>query len=132
VASVARARIEQSERVDEGPRVDRALYRSIMGRRGAIAAALLQATSLPFLVTAVAIGLELGEFTPETGAALVSAGLLSVIVFPIVSLSLLRTGPPATDDPAVEPSAPRPRRWTRRRRCFPANGRTTQRRATGG
>jgi hypothetical protein len=63
VASVARARIEQSERVDEGPRVDRALYRSIIGRRGAVAAALLQATSLSFLVTAVAIGLELGEST---------------------------------------------------------------------
>src|ERR687898_546628 len=83
-----------------------ALYRSTIGRRGAVAAALLQATSLPFLVTAVAIGLELGEFTPETGAALVSAGLLSVIVFPIVSLGLLRTGPPATDEPAAEPRAP--------------------------
>jgi Kef-type K+ transport system membrane component KefB len=86
--------------------VPAALYRSTIARRGAVAAALLQATSLPFLVTAVAIGLELGEFTPETGAALVSAGLLSVIVFPIVSLGLLRTGPPASDDPAAEPRAP--------------------------
>jgi Kef-type K+ transport system membrane component KefB len=85
-----------------------ALYRSTIGRRGAVAAALLQATSLPFLVTAVAIGLELGEFTPETGAALVSAGLVSVIVFPIVSLGLLRTGPPPTDEPPVEPRAATP------------------------
>jgi hypothetical protein len=79
-----------------------------IGRRGAVAAGLLQATSLPFLVTAVAIGLELGEFTPETGAALVSAGLLSVIVFPIVSLGLLRKGPgatePATEAPPGHPS----------------------------
>jgi hypothetical protein len=29
-----------------------------------------------------------------------------VIVFPIVSLGLLRTGPPASDEPAVEPRAP--------------------------
>jgi len=52
-----------------------------------------------------AIRLELGEFTPETGAALVSAGLLSVIVFPIVSLALLRKRAPATDEPAAEPRA---------------------------
>ncbi|HKY65316.1 MAG TPA: hypothetical protein VJM49_03055 [Acidimicrobiales bacterium] len=54
---------------------------------------------LPFLATAVAIGLELGEITPETGAALVSAGVLSVIVFPIVALGLLRPGPSATHHP---------------------------------
>jgi hypothetical protein len=84
-----------------------ALYRSTIGRRRAIAAALLQATSLPFLVTAVAIGLELDEFTPETGAALVSAGLLSVIVFPILSLGLLRKAAPTADEPAAAPRAPR-------------------------
>jgi Kef-type K+ transport system membrane component KefB len=82
-----------------------ALYRSTIGRRGAIAAGLLQATSLPFLVTAAAIGLELGELTAETGAALVSAGLLSVIVFPIVSLGLLRERPRAAADRAPEPPA---------------------------
>jgi Kef-type K+ transport system membrane component KefB len=83
-----------------------ALYRSTIEPREAVAAGLLQATSLPFLVTAAAIGLELGELTPETGAALVSAGLLSVIVFPIVSLGLLPKGPPATDQPEPEPRAP--------------------------
>jgi Kef-type K+ transport system membrane component KefB len=85
-----------------------ALYRSTIGRRRALAAALLQATSLPFLVTAVAIGIDLDEFTPETGAALVSAGLLSVIVFPIVSLGLLRKRAPASDEPATQPRAPTP------------------------
>ena len=59
----------------------------------------LAGAKLPFLATAVAIGLELGEITPETGAALVSAGLLSVIVFPIVALGVLRPGPSATDHP---------------------------------
>lgn len=88
-----------------------ALYRSTIGRRGAIAAGLLQATSLPFLVTAVAIGLELGELTPETGAALVSAGLLSVIVFPIVSLGLLRNRAHPTGEPAAESSAPHSLPW---------------------
>jgi hypothetical protein len=46
-------------------RLPAALYRSTIARRGAVAAALLQATSLPFLVTAVAMGLELGVHTGD-------------------------------------------------------------------
>lgn len=70
--------------------VPAALYAPVVGRRPALAAGLLQATSLPFLVTASQIGLLLGEITPVTAAALVSAGLLSVVVFPPIALSLLR------------------------------------------
>lgn len=70
------------------------LYRRTVGTRGAVAAGLLQATSLPFIVTATEIGLLLHLITPVNGAALVSAGLLSVVVFPPVALSLLRKQPP--------------------------------------
>ena len=66
-----------------------ALYAPTVGRRPAVAAGLLQATSLPFLVTATQIGAELGEISPETSAALVSAGLLSVVVFPLAALTVL-------------------------------------------
>jgi Kef-type K+ transport system membrane component KefB len=66
------------------------LYAPAISRRHAAAAGLLQATSLPFLVTATSIGVTLGEMTPVTAAALVSAGLLSVIVFPLVAVGLLR------------------------------------------
>lgn len=69
-----------------------ALYAKTAGRRGAVAAGLLQATSLPFLVTATSIGVTLGKISAENGAAMVSAGLLSVIVFPLVALGLLRGG----------------------------------------
>lgn len=62
------------------------------GRRASIAAGLLQATSLPFIVTATQIGVELGRITPVTGAALVFAGLLSVLIFPVIALGLLRGG----------------------------------------
>jgi len=68
------------------------LYRRDLGSRRAIAAGLLQATSLPFIVAATAIGLGLGLIAPATGAALVSAGLLSVVAFPIVALMLLQAG----------------------------------------
>ena len=67
------------------------LYRSRLGNRGAVAAGLLQATSLPFIVAATEIGGEIGELDPATGAALVVAGLLSVVLFPLTALTLLRT-----------------------------------------
>ena len=69
-----------------------ALYRSFAGTRAILAAGLLQATSLPFLVAAADIGVELGELRPATGAALVLAGLLSVLLFPLAALTLLRAG----------------------------------------
>ena len=69
--------------------VPAALYAPTVGRRSAVAAGLLQATSLPFLVTATQIGAALGEISPETSAALVSAGLLSVVVFPLAALTVL-------------------------------------------
>ncbi len=74
------------------------------GRRASIAAGLLQATSLPFIVTATQIGVELGQITPVTAAALVFAGLLSVLIFPVVALGLLRHGDsPGTNPPNREP-----------------------------
>jgi Kef-type K+ transport system membrane component KefB len=66
------------------------LYRPVIGGRRAVAAALLQATSLPFIVVASQIGLDLGLLRPATGAAMVAAGLLSVLLFPIGALVLLR------------------------------------------
>jgi Kef-type K+ transport system membrane component KefB len=67
-----------------------ALYRPMVGERGSLAAALLQATSLPFIVAATGIGMELGILSPAIGAAMVVAGLLSVVLFPFGALTLLR------------------------------------------
>lgn len=69
------------------------LYRRRLGTRRTVAAGLLQATSLPFIVASVAIGEELGVLSPATGAALVAAGLVSVLVFPAVALAVLRGAP---------------------------------------
>jgi len=66
------------------------LYRPLVGSRRSIVAGLLQATSLSFIVAATQIGLELHLITSATGAALVAAGLLSVLLFPILALTLLR------------------------------------------
>jgi Kef-type K+ transport system membrane component KefB len=68
------------------------LYRPQVDTRGVLAAALLQATSLPFIVATTGIGMGLGILSPATGAALVVAGLLSVVLFPLGALTLLRSG----------------------------------------
>ncbi|MEV0703820.1 cation:proton antiporter [Saccharopolyspora sp. NPDC050389] len=71
------------------------LYKRSLGTRSSLAAGLLQATSLPFLVAASQIGVAIGLMTPVTAAALVCAGLLSVLLFPAAALALLR-GPRST------------------------------------
>lgn len=58
--------------------------------RSIAAVGLLQATSLPFLVTAGQIGVDTGTLSSTTAAALVCAGLVSVVVYPAVALGLLR------------------------------------------
>jgi hypothetical protein len=71
-------------------RLPAVLYRSALAGRDVDAAGLLQATSLPFIVAATTIGLDLRLISAATGAALVGAGLVSVIAFPAVALMLLR------------------------------------------
>ncbi|MEJ7631579.1 MAG: cation:proton antiporter [Rubrobacteraceae bacterium] len=68
------------------------LYRSQADTRGVLAAGLLQATSLPFIVATTMIGMQLGLLSAATGAAFVVAGLLSVLIFPLTALTLLRAG----------------------------------------
>ena len=66
------------------------VYRPLATRAQTAAAALLQATSLSFLVVAGQIGVQLDLIRPATYAALVAAGLLSVLLFPLTALRLLR------------------------------------------
>ncbi len=83
------------------------VYRNQVGsHRATLAAGLLQATSLPFIVTASMIGVDIGALTPATGSAFVAAGLVSAILFPVISLSLLRqvmTSPSSAPVAAAEP-----------------------------
>ena len=75
------------------------------GTRPTLALGLLQATSLPFIVTATQIGVALGKLSSVTAAALVCAGLLSVLIFPLIALGLLRRNEPG---PAAVPAATQP------------------------
>ncbi|GCE23052.1 cation:proton antiporter [Dictyobacter kobayashii] len=77
------------------------LYRPLIGKQRSIIAGLLQATSLSFIVAATQIGLDLGIITRATGAALIAAGLLSVLIFPIIALTLLRQNATMPDPVSV-------------------------------
>ena len=75
-------------------------YRRDLPLRGRVQMMLLTATALPLLVALSEIGLESGTMLPENAAALVGAGVLSVIVFPAaaVALRLSALPPPATSE----------------------------------
>ena len=81
------------------------LYRSAVGGRSTLVAGLLQATSLPFIVAASMIGMELNLLDQATGAALIAAGLLSVLLFPVIALTILRGAEPAGQPEAERATA---------------------------
>jgi Kef-type K+ transport system membrane component KefB len=68
------------------------LYRPLVARRAIAAGGLLQATSIGFLVVASQIGQDMGLISAANAAAVVAAGLLSVILFPAGALAILRRG----------------------------------------
>ena len=77
------------------------LYRGVVGARRTVAGGLFQSTSLPFIVAATAIGLELGLLDGAESSALIAAGLLSVLLFPVGGLGVLTGGRRVPDpDPA--------------------------------
>ena len=84
------------------------LYRPLIPRRHVLIAGLMQGTSLPFIVAGTAIGQELGLISAGSSAALIAAGLLSVLIFPALSLSLLRGGDarPSPTEGAAEAVVP--------------------------
>lgn len=81
------------------------LYRPLIGGRLTIAAAALQATTLSFVLIASQIGEQLGLITAATTAALTAAALLSVLINPVIAISLLRQAPTATAGAERQPAA---------------------------
>jgi fermentation-respiration switch protein FrsA (DUF1100 family) len=71
------------------------VYVRLLGRTQWLIAGLLQATSLTFIVAATQIGLGLGAVSRASGAGLMAAGVLSVVISPALALVLLRRRPGA-------------------------------------
>ncbi len=69
------------------------LHGALAGRER-VAAAVYTATALPLVVVLTGLGVEDKELTPATAAALVGAGMLSVLLFPLMATRIRGvTGP---------------------------------------
>jgi len=77
------------------------LYRRHLSGREMLAAGLLQATNLSFIVVAVTVGEQLGAVTASGGEGLIAAGLLSAIIFPPLAQRLL-SSPRGAVEPAFD------------------------------
>lgn len=84
-----------------------ALVHRSLGDMNALRLGLYSATALPLIVALTEIGLATGEMRPENAAALVGAGLLTVLVLPMTArlLGERHAPPPAAAETATAPEA---------------------------
>lgn len=80
------------------------LYRHDLPRQSVKALGVLQSAGLPLLVVITGLGVESGQMRSDNAAALVGAGLMSVIIFPIVGLAFQAKAP--TDEEHAAAAAP--------------------------
>jgi Kef-type K+ transport system membrane component KefB len=81
------------------------LYRRDLPRRQRVPLALFSGTALPLVVVITTIGVAEGRMRPVNAAALVGAGMLSVLLYPMIARALLgraRSSP----SPGTAPSIP--------------------------
>ena len=64
------------------------LYRGELSREERVPLALFSAAALPLLVAITQIGVDTETMRPEVAVSLVGAGMLSVLVYPLVALAL--------------------------------------------
>ena len=74
------------------------VYRRALPARQRAEMTFITATTLPLLIALVQIGQQDGVMLPATAAALVGAGVLSVLIFPLIAVTLHRSAPPGPAD----------------------------------
>ena len=80
------------------------VYRTALRPRERVQLMLLSATTLPILVALTHISVSSGAMRPDNAAALVGAGVLSVLIFPLLAIALHR--PTAEPDDSSTPASP--------------------------
>jgi Kef-type K+ transport system membrane component KefB len=68
------------------------VYRRALPLRQRAEMTFITATTMPLLIALAAIGLSTGVMIPANAAALVGAGVLSVLVYPLIAIALARRG----------------------------------------
>ncbi|MGY1779998.1 cation:proton antiporter [Geodermatophilus sp. SYSU D01036] len=77
------------------------VYRRVLPLRQRAQTALVSATALPVLVALTEIGLRSGHMLPENAAALVGAGVVTVLLFPALAVALDRRAATPAPVPAA-------------------------------
>ena len=81
------------------------VYRHTLGARQRLEMTFITATTLPLLIALAEIGQRDGVMLPATAAGLIGAGVLSVLVYPLIAVGLHRSAPLTPADvgiPAAE------------------------------
>ena len=81
------------------------IYRKELDMRERVQLMLCSATSLPLIVALTQIGLASDTMLPENAAALVGAGVLSVLLFPLTAVLLKRPDPAGEHRPVTPQGA---------------------------
>jgi Kef-type K+ transport system membrane component KefB len=82
------------------------LHRNELPGRDPLALGLFAATALPLVVVITSIGVDEGAISTATAASQVGAGMISVLLFPMLGLKLLSAPPAAEGEAAGEPRPP--------------------------
>ena len=77
------------------------VYRRDLTARQRLEMTFITATTLPLLIALAEIGQQDGVMLPATAAALVGAGVLSVLVYPLVAVGLHRSAPLTPADAGI-------------------------------
>jgi Kef-type K+ transport system membrane component KefB len=70
------------------------VYRRALSSRQRLEMTFITATTMPLLIALAEIGQRDGIMLPATAAALIGAGVLSVLVYPLIAVALHRSAPP--------------------------------------
>ncbi|HEY6492388.1 MAG TPA: cation:proton antiporter [Trebonia sp.] len=83
------------------------VYRRVLPVRQRVEMTFITATSLPLLIALADIGQQDGVMLPATAAALVGAGVLSVLIFPLIAVGLHRGASLTPADVGIRPDQDR-------------------------
>jgi Kef-type K+ transport system membrane component KefB len=72
------------------------LWRRELGHQATAGLAFFAATGLPLIVAIVSIGEDRGAIDPSVGASLVGAGMLSVLIYPLVAIRIVGRREPSS------------------------------------
>jgi Kef-type K+ transport system membrane component KefB len=74
-----------------------AFFRGVLTKAEARALSILSATGLPIIVVITTLGVDEHRMKPQNAAAMVAAGMLSVLLYPLIGMRQLRKGIEAPD-----------------------------------